>query len=223
MYIFWYMYKKMCDILFQTPVNILTRPTIIKGLIDDWPALTQWDTQTKFATRMGHHKINSNRTSFAYGSNVSVTVLEYSLHSENEHIIVMNDNNMIEGEKKLFIDTKRFVNIPRMFDHMRHSYILSYGGGKRGVDMMRHCEAWLGIVSGSKVWYFSNKTNNDVSANCYETPSDKRIFSCNVSKGDVIYVPDMWWHATCNTHPYTIAFGTQCRGRDMLASFKEEL
>ena len=92
----------MCDKLLQVPTNLPTRPTIIKGLIDDWSALKKWNTQTMFATKMGHHRINPNRTAFAYGSSVSVTMLEYSLHSENEHIIVMNDNKMIKEEEKIF-------------------------------------------------------------------------------------------------------------------------
>ena len=157
----------MCDVLSKVPTNMPIRPTIIKGLIDDWSALNEWSTQTRFATKMGHHRINPNRTVFSYGSNVPVTMLEYSLHSENEHIIVMNDNKMIKEEKKLFVDVSHFVNVPKIFDHIRASHILSYGGGTRGVDMMRHCEAWLGLISGSKLWYFSNRTNEGVHTDGY--------------------------------------------------------
>ena len=68
----------------------LTKPTLIRHLIDDWPAIKRWDTSEAFVSKFGHHKINANRTSFAYGGD-HTTVQTFNYYAEKEHIIVMDD------------------------------------------------------------------------------------------------------------------------------------
>ena len=36
---------------------------------------------------------------------------------------------------------------------------------------------------------------------------------CAVLPGETMVVPSMWWHATCNLQPYTVAMGGQVRAR----------
>lgn len=38
--------------------------------------------------------------------------------------------------------------------------------------------------------------------------NDERPLECTLDPGDIIYFPDMWWHATINLDPYTAFVST---------------
>ena len=190
-----------------------TQPIIITNMIGNWKSLRAWNTSEKFASRFGHHYINANRTSFAYGRQ-HVSVKDFSRNAANEHIIVMDDDRITRLEDHLLTDIKKDFGIPTIFENITSSRVLSYGGGFRGVDFMRHCEAWVGIVAGAKMWQFADPKYEDVTTDCENPSTDTRITRCTVFRGDVVYVPPMWWHATCNLEAHTIAVGTQCAGHN---------
>lgn len=202
-----------------TNLSDLTKPTLIRHLIDDWSALGRWDTSEAFVSKFGHHRINANRTSFAYGGD-HTTVRTFSRYAMTEHIIVMDDAKITMHEDRFLRDIGTDVAIPDLFENITQTRILSYGGGFWGVDFMQHCEAWVGVVAGSKLWYFAAPEHEYIPTTCDNPSSDPRIQTCLVSKGDVVYVPNMWWHATCNMEEHTIAVGTQCTGGFATRSWK---
>tara|TARA_B100000214_G_scaffold375563_1_gene362719 strand:+ start:5511 stop:6191 length:681 start_codon:yes stop_codon:yes gene_type:complete len=195
-------------------LKTFNEPVIFKNAINDWKALDEWNTLKKFCDRYSHHSIYSKRASFSYNYNTIDTKLtEYCKHSHKEHIIVMDDNKKTANEDIFLSKIANDFYIPKLFDSITHTRILSFGGGFRGVDFMQHCSAWIGMISGRKLWQFADPKFKYIDTSCDNQSNDHRIKKCIVNKTDVVYVPDMWWHATCNLDPYTIAIGTQCQGK----------
>lgn len=187
----------------------IKEPMIIKGMINDWDALKKWETREKFENLYGNYKINAKRTYL--GDKVdTLSIKEFGDISHIQHIIVMDDDRITREENTLLESIKKDFTVPKLFENITYSRVLSYGGGFRGVDFMKHCAAWIGMISGQKLWQFASPMYHDVVTDCENVSTDPRISSCIVNKSDVVYVPDMWWHATCNLDKYTIAIGTQC-------------
>ena len=42
-----------------------------------------------------------------------------------------------------------------------------------------------------------------------ERAEQEGVTQCLLLPGEIIVVPDNWWHATCNLLPYTVAMGAQ--------------
>jgi len=105
------------------------------------------------------------------------------------------------------------------------SFSFSPSGG--GFAMHAHSAAWLGLVHGEKAWFVEDPTKIDPSRPYYDKvlpqilnargfakqvmqlPVAKRPWFCVQRKGDLLYLPDAWWHATLNRGDFSLAFGTK--------------
>ena len=189
-------------------------PTIVRGWVKDWTWIDEWSTPLGMKKSIGHHFINGRRTSLGYDE---MLLSDFIDRAHLEHIIVMDDDRMTSAEDVLLDAVFRNVSIPRIVRPSSvKTRILSVGGGTRGVDFMKHCVAWLGMVSGSKRWYFAPPATPQLKTTCEAPSSDARISTCISNATDVVLVPEMWWHATCNLAPHTVALGTQCFPMDKL-------
>lgn len=198
--------------LIHAQLKDLKEPILIKNMINDWKALDLWNTPSKFVSRYHDYDIGSKRASFSYEyvSN-SIKLEEFAKHSSEEFIIVMDDKARTPNEDKLLTALKKDFTIPRLFENITYSRILSWGAKFQGVDFMRHCEAWLGLVHGTKLWQFADPNIKSIQTNCENPNPDPRIKKCTMNASDVVFVPENWWHATCNLDPHTVAIGTQCQ------------
>ena len=218
MFIFYTFLLANCDIdvIDASKVNIhelklnFPHPVKITNMLD-WKAFLEWDTSEKFSNKYGSYMVNANRTSYAYGKD-HTSIQEFMKYSHREHIIVMDDTRITSKENELLNTIFDDFHIPTLFENVTYSRVLSLGGGIRGVDMMKHCVAWIGMIAGKKRWYLSDPKHQNVNSNCFQKNTDARIQECIIEKGDIMYVPNFWWHATCNLEPYTVAVGTQCEG-----------
>ena len=83
--------------------------------------------------------------------------------------------------------------------------------------MSRHDAAWLAVVVGAKLWHLAPpdrpKPADRLCAQRgkvdYALAAAEGVTHCIAHPGEVVVVPDGWWHATCNLAPYTLAIGGQ--------------
>ena len=121
--------------------------------------------------------------------------------------------------------TRLPYQVPDFLTSIVQSRVLSFGGGHRGVQMMQHGVAWLGLVAGAKLWHVappnlprpSNRECDNGGKVDWALAASEGVEHCVMKAGEVIFVPDDWWHATCNLEPYTVGVGAQARAAAALA------
>merc|ERR1719498_1875062 len=77
---------------------------------------------------------------------------------------------------------------------------VSFGGAGSYATFHNHSEAWLASVFGRKMWALSKDepSSLDQSASPCDLRASNHIKVCVVHPGEVIFVPDAWYHAICN-------------------------
>merc|ERR1719265_1735983 len=73
-----------------------------------------------------------------------------------------------------------------------------------------HEAGWLGLLTGSKTWLLGSPTNGSILYRYVDTSMPYHVlsrvpgvFECEQSSGDIMYVPDGWFHSTYNAGPWT--------------------
>ena len=107
--------------------------------------------------------------------------------------------------------------LPEFLYALSNVRLLSLGGRAEGVQMSRHDSAWLATIAGAKLWHLAPPSRPQPADRfCrgrgkidYSLAEQEGVIHCMAQPGEVIVVPDGWWHATCNMLPYTIAIGGQ--------------
>ncbi len=141
-----------------------------------------------------------------------------------------------KNKMKLFNKFKKDIPTPtdkngheffRFFgDHSSYE-LLSLGGNGGGIDYHFHGDTWLALLFGVKSWYIyppgkiprevhnsvnlltSNWKKLSVDDNNYNSPGAfRKPIYCQQRSGDVMYLPQLFAHATYN-HGEAIAFGGQ--------------
>ena len=104
---------------------------------------------------------------------------------------------------------------------------LSFGIGNRGSGVQWHVHGpgFSESIHGRKHWILSqdkpdfhpDQTSLNwmeytytslARAKAEETPAPPSYYECTLDPGDIIYFPDMWWHATINLDTYTAFVST---------------
>ena len=137
--------------------------------------------------------------------------------SDEEQLVIMDLPGMTRGEYELLEDLTKAYELPEFLDAISNIRLLSLGGRPEGVQMSQHMSAWLAVVSGAKLWHLAppdvpQPTNRYCEGRGkidYELAEREGVIHCMAYPGEVVVVPDFWWHATCNFLPYTIAIGGQ--------------
>ena len=83
--------------------------------------------------------------------------------------------------------------------------------------MSQHHSAWLATIAGAKLWHLAPPSRpKPQNRYCpgrgkidYDLAAAEGVIHCMAHPGEVVVVPDNWWHATCNMLPYTLAVGGQ--------------
>ena len=146
-----------------------------------------------------------------------MTLAEMVPGSDNEQIVIMALEGMAHGEHALLTDLSKDYELPPFLDAISNVRLLSLGGRPEGVQMSRHHSAWLATIAGAKLWHLapperpqpSNRYCPGRGKVDYELAKAEGVIHCMAHPGDIVVVPDNWWHATCNMLPYTLAIGAQ--------------
>eukprot|EP01043_Picozoa_sp_COSAG02_P063388 COSAG02_NODE_8972_length_2377_cov_2.300702_1_plen_624_part_00 len=105
----------------------------------------------------------------------------------------------------LFADEERFSEFDLALDRANQ---LSIGGTNSGVSWHKHSQAYNALVFGSKRWFLSppnHAPGNQVQSShewAIERETlpvehrDTTVLTCDQQAGDVMYVPQQWWHST---------------------------
>jgi hypothetical protein len=102
-----------------------------------------------------------------------------------------------------------------------NSLALAFGIGNRGSGVQWHVHGpgFSEAIHGRKHWILSpdrpksfhpNQTSRHWMEYVYTAMDDpnERPYECTLDTGDLIYFPDMWWHATINLDAYTAFVST---------------
>ena len=227
---------------------LTSSPTVISGLADEWPARSTWADPQAFAARFGHHELKAVRASHGFGrlariggpgcyrfdesscpgqSNATVSLAELVANSADEQIVIMDLDDMTRGEHSLLTDLSTEYEVPEFLECISNVRLLSLGGRPEGVQMSRHHSAWLSTLAGAKLWHLAPPDRpQPTDRYCpsrgkvdYRLAAREGVIHCVAYPGEVVVVPDNWWHATCNMAPYTLAIGGQTWDQNAGAPF----
>ena len=87
-------------------------------------------------------------------------------------------------------------------------------GGGVGVPPEEHPGAWFVAVKGRKRWSLHPPSRGNEPPSlmrnqpgCRVTTRSKGGLLCDQLEGDMIWVPDFWWHETCGMDSYSVGIG----------------
>mmetsp|Transcript_22046 Transcript_22046/g.39087 ORF Transcript_22046/g.39087 Transcript_22046/m.39087 type:complete len:392 (-) Transcript_22046:57-1232(-) len=195
---------------------VLKSPVILTNLTDDWSALSKW-AEEEFTQNYGNLTLpRYTPTGTNYFTDTEYQALGNVVEiSANNHFIIYDT-----GETAGIMNAiRKDYNLPNILQSSSWTTILSFGGAAKGATFQRHQVAWLATIFGHKHWWLAPKTAPEPpDPQCFTNQGDPRdegfwksqqVQYCKVYPGEILWVPEMWWHATCNGDPYTVGLGGQ--------------
>mmetsp|Transcript_337 Transcript_337/g.717 ORF Transcript_337/g.717 Transcript_337/m.717 type:complete len:694 (-) Transcript_337:28-2109(-) len=221
-----------------------SRPTIFSGW--DSPALEKWANKGNFQSYFGEHEQyikgrDVQPLKDAAGKHCK-TSTETLIDSMSKLFSAKNDAAN-RGEKMKNKDTTKEIDLlfftndkenPHFFESLSKDYSppapiekldVFNNKGFRVFSAMEqgsshpfhfHDAAWLGQVSGSRLWYFlppdTPKVKPKVNGCEYlygRVPLPSGTTACVQEAGEVMYFPSKWLHSTCALEPWSVGIGGQ--------------
>lgn len=200
----------------------LTRPAILVGAIDDWPAHRLLGTPEAVGAALGSHGVLSKRINFAAEraqragldpERTLVRLADLAAALDAFHVVIYPGEPGNAPEEVALVEAVAdHTAVPDVLARTETT-VLSLGGGPTGVQMATHGFAWIGLVAGRKVWYLDapggERPADPTCARGADDLGSPSEVICAQLPGEVIVVPSAWWHATCNTAPFTLGVGGQ--------------
>lgn len=201
---------------------LLTQPTIVTGLIEDWPAHASLSTIEGLVEKYGERGILAKRNFIGLQAAAAAGVppetslmrlkdLQANIGKIHAVLYPGEPGNAIEEEELVDVLASQ-TSVPDILMRTQ-ALVVSLGGGTDGVRMARHGFAWIGLIAGKKRWYMDHPDipkpqDPNCASRAFDTDSKSSVV-CTQIPGEVIMVPTTWWHATCNAELYTLGIGGQ--------------
>ena len=105
-------------------------------------------------------------------------------------------------------------HVPRPLHRFSTEDIFTIGNMHAGaLPATKHGVGWLAVAQGGKHWFLQDPNYEwaGYQPDCdYERDSkDKTTVQCVQLPGEIIFLPEAWWHATCNIGKWTVCIGAQ--------------
>lgn len=195
-----------------------TRPVLLRGLTDDWPARSKWSFDY-FDRHFGHLTVRT----FRGGSTDVAEVATLSNYLERLQ--------SADGEPKPYLSNWEFdldcpslredYQSPPVFDRLerclpeslrprwRWIFLGPAGSGSALHVDVAQSSAWNAVITGLKRWRFHSPDQEpqlgggrvDTFAPDFERfplYADSRAIECLQGPGDVVFTPGGWWHQVKN-------------------------
>ena len=201
-------------------------PVIVRNFTASWPATERWHKQQlweRYGERevstfdsdtylVSHSKWVPNRLADFLKKEVceeKVLSKEQQLHQE----YVFDKDGIFGSVPELLEDYNHPPFITQFFDEAVHEKFSRYflvGASMSGINYHSHTDAYNGLVHGRKRWFvYDHAKMRDPPFRSHGTlrwmrevlptlPPDQRPLQCMQQAGDLIYVPQGYWHGTIN-------------------------
>eukprot|EP00929_Paragymnodinium_shiwhaense_P033176 TRINITY_DN18261_c0_g1_i4.p1 TRINITY_DN18261_c0_g1~~TRINITY_DN18261_c0_g1_i4.p1 ORF type:complete len:412 (-),score=52.95 TRINITY_DN18261_c0_g1_i4:63-1298(-) len=187
-----------------------SKPVKLRHLTDSWPARA-WD-RTSFLEEFGalRFRLRPCASLHEYGytgpASEFVMIDEYFSRRPDDVHGVLFENDFHSAHAAL----KDSYSVPQLLSRVHGKPIFSAARRHTGVGFHAHDETWLAQLQGRKAWFLvppEAPRPPTLPPWWYmrERPADMH-FSV-LQPGEVLYIPDGWWHATWNLDDFTLALG----------------
>ena len=99
---------------------------------------------------------------------------------------------------------------------------ISYSKRGGGVTFCHHAFSWLRILRGRKLWFFAPpdvpmppNTHRNYCLDPRQAPPAGVTHICDQRENDLMIVPTLWWHATCNMEDDRMTFALGSQGPEL--------
>jgi hypothetical protein len=130
---------------------------------------------------------------------------------QEETPYVFDRGHFVKEHPEILAD---FVPPPFFSEKESVIYYFLLGGPRSGVSLHAHTDGWNGLVHGRKRWFFyppnvlppldfpvyrgQIKWEKEIYPQIKENPTLPAPLECTQESGDIIYIPEGWFHATTN-------------------------
>ncbi|CAE8642309.1 unnamed protein product [Polarella glacialis] len=187
-----------------------SKPLRLRGLIDAWPARS-WDRE-QFLDRLGSLplRIRPSASLHEYGfpgpAELRAPLRSYFENASKQATGVVFENDFHAVHTAL----QDAYWVPKLLAGVHGAPIFSAARQHTGVGFHHHHESWLAQLKGRKVWLLVPPGAPRPAAvppwwNLLQPPEG--LLVCVLEPGEVMFLPEKWWHATWNLDECTLALG----------------
>eukprot|EP00123_Amoebidium_parasiticum_P015216 comp22839_c1_seq1/m.35955 comp22839_c1_seq1/g.35955 ORF comp22839_c1_seq1/g.35955 comp22839_c1_seq1/m.35955 type:complete len:298 (-) comp22839_c1_seq1:611-1504(-) len=190
------------------------KAVILTGITDNSRFIDMTRRPKLLESYGGHEVILSSANAFSY-TKARSTLQEYILHmmapqtldTSADKTFYQFGDNYLPGWPEFL---KNYVRPPYLDSETKGSLSFGMGGSGSGVPYHRHGPVFAEVLHGHKRWYLlpashprphyhPNETSLKWTLEIYPTlPVSELPQECVCGPGEVIYIPDQWWHGTLN-------------------------
>jgi len=189
-----------------------SQPVLLKGAAVRWCAGQDWELEA-FLEKFGHLEFKLRQCQslheYAFTSPWErvVSVRKY-FEDEREPTAVLFENNYVESSthRALWAGSA----IPPVLREVHADPIFSAARKNTYIGFHRHQESWLAHLKGRKAWWLAPPDREIPPIHKpweYVVQRPEGVALCIGEPGDILFLPEGWWHATWNLDDFVLGLG----------------